>query len=137
MQHIVLTYRVGSFLQQILSFCPESALQVMDHLYRETNNKTRLDRVLLYRRWAQVDLPHLPRLDQSALILTLEPSFLRELLGIIAFMMTYGHNQTKLRATYCALGFPLGSGCREKALVYEPTVPTLLILMEQDPVPFL
>jgi hypothetical protein len=34
-------------------------------------------------------------------------------------MMTYGHNQTKLRATYCALGFPLGSGCREKALVYE------------------
>jgi hypothetical protein len=52
-------------------------------------------------------------------------------------MMTYGHNQTKLRATYCALGFPLGSGCREKALVYELTVPTLLILMEQDPVPFL
>jgi hypothetical protein len=76
-------------------------------------------------------------LDKSALILTLEPSFLRELLGIIAFMMTYGHNQTKLRATYCALGFPLGSGCREKALVYELTVPTLLILMEQDPVPFL
>ena len=52
-------------------------------------------------------------------------------------MMTYGHNQTKLRATYCELAFPLGSGCREKALVYEPTVPTLLILMEQDPVPFL